>query len=74
MGDSYALALGESMRHMEPNIEKLNISSNRLSEKGTCAVLQHLNKSLKSLDLSNNNIGLQSIQTLSTVILQKADA
>jgi len=55
MGYDYASALGSGLKMSK--IEKLNLASNRLKEKGTMKVLDNLNDAIREIDLSSNRIG-----------------
>ena len=61
MGDAYAQALGEGIKGFNKDITILNLSNNRLSDKGAFPVLTSLSKEVIEIDLSNNPmIGLPS--------------
>ena len=70
MGDFYAKALSKGLQHMAPEI--VNVSDNRLTEKGSLALISKLKPSIKFLDLSENVIGSGGAGQLGTYIKQKA--
>lgn len=63
MGQKYAMALSSSMKYM--NVTKsVKLPSNNMGKKGSKAIIKSLNKNIKHLDLSKNNIGLCSVNAL----------
>lgn len=68
IGDRYAAALSKGMKCL-PKLSKLNMSCNRLSDKGARAILAGLNPACaKTLDLSYNSLAKQTIDTLATMM------
>lgn len=55
MGTKYAMALSNSMKYLKT--EKLNLPSNNLGSKGSCAILSNLSPVLTELDLAKNSMG-----------------
>lgn len=69
MGDNYAQAFSEGLKHCK-SIEKMNLKSNRLSEKGSSMILQTLDfQNIKDLCLSDNKIGPQAIKRIGEILL-----
>jgi hypothetical protein len=62
MGNSYALALSQSMKYLKAN--KVELPGNRINNKGATAIFSNLSDKLTYLNLSNNNIGIQSMPYL----------
>lgn len=64
MGDSYAIALSHSLKHLSV-VTKLNLNSNRLTERGTSSILNTLKvENLQELNLSDNRIGSGSVDRI----------
>lgn len=56
MGNKYAKAYSSGLQLLKT--KKINVSNNRLDEKGTMSVLKGLNKSaVEDIDLSSNKMG-----------------
>ena len=70
MGDSYARALSKGLKLLAHEVVKL--SDNRLSEKGTLALVKQLKSSIKYLDLSYNIIGNACAKRLGDFIKTRA--
>eukprot|EP00347_Sterkiella_histriomuscorum_P000204 403376781 len=69
MGDLYAQALGEGLRKSTSNPQFVNLSTNRLSDKGAVPILTQLANELKELDLSQNpKLQTKSYQILKNLI------
>lgn len=69
MGDNYAKAFSEGFKHCK-SIEKINLKSNRLSEKGTSLILSTLDfQNIKDLCLSDNKLGLLAIHKIRDVLI-----
>merc|ERR1712023_497820 len=49
-------------------VNSLDVSTNRLTDAGVCAVLQHAPPTLETLDLSHNRPGLESIEAISGIL------
>lgn len=58
MGDYYATALSKGLKHMSP--ELINVADNRLSQKGSKAIVSKLNPALKYLNISQNKIDVNT--------------
>jgi Leucine-rich repeat (LRR) protein len=57
MGDSYADAFSEGIA-LYDEVEKINLSGNRLTERGALNILKNLKPvNIIELDLGDNNIG-----------------
>jgi hypothetical protein len=56
MGNQYASAFSQGLQ-LSNNVRKVNVSDNRLSEKGSLELVKGLNKHIQELDLSNNRVG-----------------
>lgn len=68
MGDNYAKAFSEGLKHCR-TLEKINLNSNRLSEKGSLDILQQIEpQNLKELGMSNNKLGIKSITKISQIL------
>jgi len=48
-----------------PNVESICLSNNRISERGAINIIPNLNKNIKILDLSHNNLGKMGCETIS---------
>ena len=48
-----------------PNVEYICLSNNRMTDKGALNLIPNLNKSVKNLDLSNNNFGKKGCEIIS---------
>lgn len=55
IGDTFAQALGEGLKHMSHEVVEL--SDNRLTQTGSIELIKNLKPSVKKLDLSENIIG-----------------
>ena len=51
-----------------PDIGLVNLKDNRLSQVGANTILKSLNKNLKALDISENNIGNEGVKLLSNYL------
>ena len=72
IGDRYASALSKGIKCL-PRLVKLNISCNRLSDKGAQAILAGLNPTAtKTLDLSYNSLAQQTVEMLALLIANTA--
>ena len=68
IGDRYAAALSKGIKCL-PKLSKLNMSGNRLSDKGAQAILAGLNPACtKTLDLSYNSLSIQTVDMLATMM------
>lgn len=68
MGDSYAVALSQSLKHLN-TVKKLNLHSNRLTERGSSCILTTLKVgSLIELNLSENQIGSGSVERIIDIL------
>ena len=68
MGDNYAEAFSEGLQY-NTFIEKVNLNNNRLTERGANSILTKLiSHKLRELNLSNNKIGFNSINSLSEIV------
>lgn len=64
IGDEYAKAISTTFNEFA-NIKELNVRSNRIADEGVYSLLGSLNRNImKALDLSNNTLGINSINTL----------
>eukprot|EP00347_Sterkiella_histriomuscorum_P017331 403349792 len=69
MGNKYAKAYGQGLSLLET--KKVNVSNNRLNERGTMSVLRGLNKkAVEDVDLSSNKVGLEGIKYIGDMLLQ----
>ena len=55
MGNNYAEALGKTLQSVR--VSKLDLSSNRITNVGANAIMEHLTPSLRIFNLANNKIG-----------------
>lgn len=68
VGNDYALAFSTTIKGLS-NLKELNIRSNNINDDGTFSILSNINKSnIQILDISNNIIGENSIEALSSII------
>lgn len=68
MGDAYATAFSKGLKHI-PNVEKLNLKENRLSEIGAMKILSKLvAKKTKYLVLADNHLGEKAMYRLVELI------
>jgi hypothetical protein len=63
IGKTYALALSNSMKHLQ-NTKVVDLPGNRLGKKGGAAILESLVDKVRVINLSNNNIGADGLQSL----------
>ena len=64
MGDAYALAFSEGIKHIK-DVATLNLKSNRLSDTGAANILRTLeSKQVKRIILSENRLSFKSIDML----------
>lgn len=57
ISDRYAGAFSKGLQHIR-SLEKIGLKGNRLSKSASLKILNHINSpSLKSIDLSGNNLG-----------------
>ena len=69
MGDNYALAFSEGLKQCR-SVEKINLKSNRLSEKGSANILQKIDVNhIKDLCLSDNKLGQKSIRKIAEILI-----
>ena len=72
MGDKGAKLLASGTASL-PSIKFMSLRGNRLSHVGTCAVLSVLRPfGLMTLDLSHNNIGMESCKLLAKLVMVRA--
>ncbi len=64
-GDKYIECLSQGIGQL-PHINEFNLRQNRITELGATAILNKMNKNLRLLDLSLNNIGRMGCQLLAT--------
>ena len=68
MGDNYAAAFSEGLKHCK-SVEKINLRSNRLSEKGSTSILMKLDMhSIKDLCMSENSLGRASVRRIADIL------
>ena len=72
MGDTYAIALSKSVKHLRPIA--INLSENRLSCKGVSELLACLSPHTKHIDFSNNSIGSEGIKSFKVYLDTKAES
>ena len=70
-GDSYAPALSQSIKQLKPLV--LNISDNRLTNKGLSTIVKSLSHTICDLDLSKNKIGKDAVESLCGYFNSKAE-
>lgn len=62
MGNDYAEALSTGLPYIRPKV--LNLSSNRLSNKGAVMILSKLGQNVTEIDLSDNLVGIESVECI----------
>lgn len=68
MGDEYAHAFAEGLRHFK-NLESLNLRSNRLSDKGSYAIVSALDiQPIRYLSLCDNVLGTKALNCLFSLL------
>ena len=67
LGKTYALAISNSMKHLQ-NLKVVDLPGNRFGEEGGAAILSSLADNVKSINLNNNKIGSESLLKLVTWI------
>ena len=68
MGDTYAHAFSEGLKHFK-TLESLNLRSNRLSEKGAYQILSNLEfHPVRYLALSDNILGERSLECILSIL------
>ncbi|OMJ80561.1 hypothetical protein SteCoe_19157 [Stentor coeruleus] len=68
IGDSYAHAFSEGLKHFK-SLERLNLKSNRLSEKGFYMILSNLeNHPVRYLSLNDNILGERSFDCILSIL------
>ena len=69
MGDKYAQALSASLRSMPRlHVHALELSQNRLTNKGALAILSNIPPNIQKLDLSKNNLTTPSYRVIAKII------
>lgn len=69
MGDNYAQAFSEGLKRCK-SLEKINLKSNRLSEKGLTSIIGKLEiENIKYLCLSDNIISLKVVKQISEILI-----
>lgn len=63
MGNTYALALSNSMKHLS-NTQVIDLPGNRFGKKGGEAILSSLVDRVKNINLNNNKIGPEGLTHL----------
>lgn len=63
MGNTYALALSSSMKHLS-NTQTVDLQGNRLGKKGGELILSSLVDRVKNINLDNNKIGTEGLGNL----------
>jgi hypothetical protein len=66
MGDMYATAFKEGLKLS--HVKKVNLADNRLNENGSFNLVKGLNKHVQEINLSNNKVGLLSIEHISSTL------
>jgi len=66
MGNKYASAFKEGIKLS--HVRKLNLADNRLNELGSFYLVKGLNKHVQEINMSNNKIGLPSIEHISNTL------
>lgn len=66
MGDMYATAFKEGLKLS--HVKKVNLADNRLNENGSLNLVKGLNKHVQEINLSNNKVGLLSIEHISSTL------
>ena len=72
MGNKYATAFKEGLKLSQ--VKKVNVSDNRLNETGSFNLVRGLNKHVQEINLSNNKIGLPSIEHISMTMRVASDS
>ena len=72
MGDKYAAALSKSVKHLRPIM--INLSGNRISQKGATEIVSNLCPYTKHLDLSRNSLGPEGIRAVRSFLESKAES
>jgi Ran GTPase-activating protein (RanGAP) involved in mRNA processing and transport len=68
IGDSYAEAFSKGLKFVK-RVERLNLQSNRLTEKGSLNILKNLDSSnLRVINLADNRIGSNSVKILVDIL------
>lgn len=74
MGDQYAEAFSRGLKLFK-SVEKLNLQSNRLTERGSLHILQNIDSSnLIEINLADNKIGSNSVRTLVDILLDSKNS
>ena len=60
MGNSYALALSSSMKHLS-NTQVIELPGNRLGKKGGEFILANMADRVRNINLDNNRIGPEGL-------------
>ena len=72
MGNKYATAFKEGLKLSQ--VKKVNVADNRLNETGSFNLVRGLNKHVQEINLSNNKIGLPSIEHISMTMRVASDS
>lgn len=70
MGDFYATALGKGLKFYSPEV--VNVADNRLTKKGSKEIINKLNPSIKYLNLSQNQLDINTANELGQLVKTKA--
>lgn len=74
MGDQYAEAFSAGLKLFK-KVEKLNLQSNRLTERGSLHILKNLDSTnLREINLADNRIGSNSVKTLIDILLDSKNS
>ena len=63
MGEKYALALSQSMKHLQ-GTQVVDLPGNRLGKRGGAAILGSLAERVRNINLDHNHIGDRSMDRL----------
>ncbi len=63
LGKNYAICLSKSMKHLI-NTQTIDLPGNRLGHSGGEAILKNLSYGIRNINLDNNQIGPEALQTL----------
>lgn len=67
-GNQYIECLSKGVKLM-PNLNNINLKSNRITETGAEGLMSMLNNNIQVLNISDNNIGKMGINNLSNYLV-----
>jgi len=67
-GDNYISCLSKGVKLM-PNLNNINLKSNRITETGAEGLIRMLNNNIQVLNIAENNIGKMGIDNLSRFLI-----